>query len=79
MLIDTARVWDSYLHNTYIRLQGGNFTNQGRVEVYCNGQWGTICSDGFGPDEANTVCKQLGYSGYISYNELNMYKNIQLL
>ena len=30
-----------------IRLQGGNFVNQGRVEVYCNGQWGTICDNGF--------------------------------
>ena len=22
-----------------IRLQGGDYSNQGRVEVYCNGQW----------------------------------------
>ena len=55
-----------------IRLRGGNYVNQGRVEVYCNGQWGTICRDGFGSFDATTVCKQLGYSGYVRYNHLNL-------
>ena len=26
-----------------ICLHGGNYTNERRVEVYCNEQWGTIC------------------------------------
>ena len=54
-----------------IRLQGGDFINQGRVEVYCNGQWGTICDDGFGSTDANTICKQLGYTGYVIYGRFN--------
>ena len=58
-----------------IRLQGGNFVNQGRVEVYCNGQWGTICNHGFGSTDGNTICKQLGYTGYINYDHLLMYAN----
>ena len=56
-----------------IRLQGGTYSNQGRVEVYCNGQWGTICDDGFSYTDANAVCRQLGYSGYIRYDSLNLY------
>ena len=55
-----------------VRLQGGDYSNEGRVEVYCNGQWGTICSTGFGTTDANTICKQLGYDSYYRYNHLPM-------
>lgn len=34
----------------------------GRVEVYQNGQWGTICDENWGKEEAEVVCKELGYS-----------------
>ena len=53
-----------------VRLQGGNYSNQGRVEVYCNGQWGTVCSSGFSGTDANAICKQLGYDSYQKYNHL---------
>ena len=53
-----------------IRLQEGNYTNEGRVEIYCNGQWGTICSNGFGSIDAQTICKQLGYNYYYNYDNL---------
>ena len=69
---DTTRIWNNNPYSGMIRLQGGNYSNQGRVEVYCNGQWGTICDNGFGSNDANTICKQLGYSGYIRYAHLNL-------
>ena len=69
---DTTRIWNSHLFNGMIRLQGGNYSNQGRVEVYCNGQWGTICDDGFSSTDAQTICKQLGYNYYYRYDHLNM-------
>ena len=65
--LDTTRIWDSNPFPGMIRLQGGVTSNQGRVEVYCNDQWGTVCDDGFGPNEATTICKQLGYSTYANY------------
>ena len=55
-----------------VRLQGSNYTNKGRVEVYCNGHWGTICDDGFGNKEAQTICKQLGYSNFTNYNHIKL-------
>ena len=55
-----------------IRLKGGRYPNEGRVEVYCNGQWGTICDDGFDSTDAQTICKQLGYNNYNNYDHLSL-------
>ena len=73
LLIDTTRIWNRNPYSGMIRLQGGTYSNQGRVEVYCNGQWGTICDDGFNSTDATAVCRQLGYSGYVSYDSLDLY------
>ena len=69
---DTTRIWNNSPFSGMIRLQGGGYPNKGRVEVYCNGQWGTICDDGFGSTDAQTICKQLGYNYYYRYDHLNM-------
>ena len=71
-IVDTTRIWDSNPFDGMIRLQGGSYSNQGRVEVYCNGQWGTICDDGFGSTDAQTICKQLGYNYYYKYDHLSL-------
>lgn len=65
----TARVWDNPFPGM-IRLMDGSSANEGRVEVYCNNQWGTICDDGFSQVEADTVCRQLGYTAAADYNTI---------
>ena len=45
----------------------GTFPSAGRLEIYLNGRWGTICDDGFGVDDAILACNQLGYETYLSY------------
>ena len=35
----------------------------GCLEVYYNGQWGTVCADYFGTSEARTACGQLVSTG----------------
>ena len=47
-----------------IRLVGGNYSWEGRVEIFLSGVWGTICDEDAYGDDAAVVCRQLGYSTY---------------
>uniref|UniRef100_A0A1X7U110 Deleted in malignant brain tumors 1 protein n=1 Tax=Amphimedon queenslandica TaxID=400682 RepID=A0A1X7U110_AMPQE len=52
----------------------GSITSSvGRVEVCSDDSWGTICNDFFDHDDAQVICRQLGYSalGSVSVGPLN--------
>ena len=60
----TVTIWFYITEYTAVRLVNGFDPWQGRVEVYYQGQWGTICDDGFGADDAYVICKMLGFARY---------------
>ena len=71
LLTDSTRIWNNP-YNGMVRLTGGNYVNEGLIEVYCNGRWGTVCSNTFGLYEAIATCKQLGDNTYYRYEHLSM-------
>ena len=44
-----------------VRLVDGSTKYDGRVEVYHNGVWATVCDDRWGTDDAQVVCNALDY------------------
>ena len=51
---------------TFLRLAGGNWKGEGRVEIFHSGAWGTVCDNSWDIKDAQVVCRELGFSGAIS-------------
>jgi len=53
--------------NGDLRLARGSITSSsytsGRLEIYINGQWGTVCWRFYSNANANVACRQLGFTG----------------
>jgi serine protease 12 (motopsin) len=44
-----------------MRLMGGRNEREGRVEVFLDGEWGTICGDLWEDTQTKVVCRQLNF------------------
>ncbi|XP_016140793.1 lysyl oxidase homolog 2b [Sinocyclocheilus grahami] len=47
--------------------------NEGRVEVFYEEEWGTVCDDDFTIHAAQVVCRELGYSEAVSWSPSSKY------
>ena len=47
-------------------MANGDSSLEGRVEIYHNGEWGTVCDDGWDLQDATVVCRQLGFASAMS-------------
>ena len=67
MLLLLAALQTVYITNAQqdgaVRLVNGGIATCGRVEVFHDGEWGTVCDDRWSSANGNIVCKQLGYEG----------------
>ena len=56
-----------------VHLVNGSTPFEGRVEVYHNGEWGTVCDDGWDLNDAQVVCKELDFGRAIAAKQSAFY------
>lgn len=57
----TCLVSEDHCAHGELRLIGGTNDSEGRVEICINNEWGTVCDDSLGTNEAMVVCSQLNF------------------
>ncbi len=52
-----------YLFYLAVRLVNGPGPDVGRIELYHDGQWGTVCDNNWDIKDAEVACRAMGYGG----------------
>lgn len=42
-------------------------SDAGRLELFVNGEWGTVCDKGFGQEDALVACRMMGFNRFVVY------------
>lgn len=71
---NSDKLWDTPF-DAMVRLVDGQFVTEGRVEIYCNEKWGTVCETSDHTDFANVICQQLGYTNVVDWDDLPISDN----
>lgn len=60
--------------NWPIRLAGNTIGDRGgRVEIYYNNTWGTVCDDLWSIEDGNVVCRMLNFGGAVNVSRQAAY------